>query len=302
MADLSFEKIAQNPALLEKHFGQAVETGMAVIATYSLKMIGAIMILIIGWIVSGMVRDAIINAGRRAPRVDITIFTFVASVAKYAVLVFTVVAMLASFGVQTTSFVAVLGAMGLAIGLALQGALGHVAAGLMLVIFRPFRVGDNVETAGVAGVVTEISLFTTEICTADNIMIVIPNSAIWAGVIKNFSGHQKRKIGFEVGLAYATPIEEAMTVVREIIGADKRVLAEPPPLVAVSRLTDTAVMLLVEVWVANAAFAPVRFDLNKHIKEAFERKGVALPAAARQIYVASNPAVPNGNGTAPPKT
>lgn len=285
----SLEKIAQNPAVLEKHLGQAVETGMAIITTYGLKMIGAVVILIVGWTVSGIVRDAVVNAGKRAPKVDVTIFTFVGSVAKYAILVFTIVAMLSSFGVETTSFVAVLGAVGLAIGLALQGALGHVASGLMLIIFRPFRVGDNVETAGVAGIVTEISLFTTEIFTADNIKVIVPNSAIWAGVIKNLSGHEKRKISFEVGIAYSAAIEDAMGIVREIIAATKGIETEPPPLIAVSRLTDTAVMLLVEVWVPNAQLASVRFDLNKRIKEVFEQKGISLPAAARQIYVAAPP-------------
>lgn len=279
------ERIVLNPSLLEGQVDAAVKIVMAVITTYGLKMIGAVIILIVGWTISGMARSAILKAGKRSPRVDVTLFTFMASLAKYAVLVFTLVAMLSSFGVETTSFVAVLGAMGLAVGLALQGALGHVASGIMLILFRPFRVGDSVETAGVAGIVTEISLFTTEINTADNIKIVIPNSAIWSGVIKNLSGHTTRRFAIEVGIAYTADIEAAMEVIDGIISDDPRVLKAPPPVVGVARLAETAVMLAVEVWVQNEHLVNARYDLNKRIKEAFERKGITGPAASRQIYV-----------------
>jgi len=226
------------------------------------------------------------------------VFTFGASVARYAVLMFTVVAMLSSVGVETTSFVAVLGAMGLAIGLALQGALGHVAAGLMLILFRPFRVGDTIEAAGVAGIVAEVSLFTTEIYTADNIKVVIANNLIWSGVIKNLSGHELRKLVIELGVSYAANVEEAMAVIKDLIAADARIRKDPAPLVAVARLADAAVILLLEVWVANADLNAVKFDLNQRIKLAFEQKGIPGPAAQRQIYVAA----PNKPNSDAPKT
>ncbi len=283
----AIEKIAQNPVKFERHIEQAVETAMTVVTTYGLKMIGAIIILIIGWTVSGFVRNAIVKAGQRAPKVDVTIFTFVASVAKYAILIFTVVAMLSSFGVETTSFVAVLGAVGLAIGLALQGALGHVASGLMLILFRPFRVGDNIQAAGIEGVVTEISLFTTEVCTADNVMIIIANSLIWSGTIKNLSGHDTRKLGLEVGISYAADIDEAMTVIDGIVAEDSRVLKDPRPQIGVAKLGENAVTLLVEVWVKGEHLTNARYDLNKRIKEAFGSKGIAGPMAKQQIYVAA---------------
>jgi small conductance mechanosensitive channel len=290
MENLSdLEKLAQNPAALEKHLTQALDTAMAVITTYGLKMIGAIVILVIGLMIAGMVRKAILRAGQRTRRIDVTIFTFMASLAKYAVLVFTIIAMLSSFGVETTSFVAVLGAMGLAIGLALQGTLSHVASGLMLILFRPFRLGDAIEAAGVAGSVVEISLFTTEIYTADNVKIIIPNSAIWAGVIKNLSEHERRKVIIEIGVSYAADIEEVIAMVREVVESDARVRKDPPPTVAVSRFTDAAVMLLVEAWVANADLLPVRFDLNRKIKETFARNDVSLPAPARVSQFAPPP-------------
>ncbi len=246
---------------------------------------------------AGMVHRAIINAGKRTHRIDVTIYTFMASLAKYAVMVFTIIAMLSSFGVETTSFVAVLGAMGLAIGLALQGTLSHVASGLMLILFRPFRLGDVIEAAGVAGNVVEISLFTTEIYTADNIKVIIPNSAIWAGVIKNLSEHERRKVVIEVGVSYAADIEAVIALVHGVVESDTRVRKDPAPMVVVSRFTDAAVMLLVEAWVANADLAPVRFDLNRKIKEVFARNDVSLPAPARVSQFAPPPAQ-----NIPPKT
>ena len=297
MDDLTYlEKLAEHPATFERHLEQAVETAMTVVTTYGLKMIGAIIILVVGWTVSGFVRDAIIKAGRRAPKVDVTIFTFIASMAKYIVLIFTLVAMLSSFGVETTSFVAVLGAMGLAVGLALQGALGHVASGFMLILFRPFRVGDNVQAAGVEGVVTEISLFTTEICTADNVMIIIPNSLVWAGTIKNLSSHEKRRLVIEVGISYSADIEGAMSVIDGLLADDPRVQKEPHPVIGVSKLGDAAVSLSVEVWVPTEHLQNAKYDLNKRIKEAFDKKGIQGPMASRQIYVASN------QGSAPKPT
>jgi small conductance mechanosensitive channel len=290
----SLENIIENPAILEQNVSRAVETAMAVITAYGFKVLGAVIILIVGWIISGMVQNAILRAGKRTHRIDITVFTFGASVARYLLLIFTIIAMLSSFGVETTSFVAVLGAMGLAIGLALQGALGHVAAGIMLVLFRPFRVGDAIEAAGVAGTVAEISLFTTEIFTADNIKVVIPNSLIWSGVIRNLSGHRQRRFSMEIGISYSANIDEAIALVRGAIADDKRILAEPPPLVAVARLADAAVILLVEAWTANIDLAAARFDLNQRIKQAFENQGIAGPLSPRQVYVqASEPPGPN---------
>ena len=142
MADLdNIAKYADNPAMLEKQLNRALDTTMDVVATYGLKIVGAVIILFVGWTLAGFVHNAIMRAGRRSKHIDITLFSFVSSLAKYAVLVFTFLAMLSAFGVQTTSFVAVLGATSLAVGLALQGTLSHVASGLMIIIFRPFQIG-----------------------------------------------------------------------------------------------------------------------------------------------------------------
>lgn len=199
-------------------------------------------------------------------------------------LTFTVIAVLASVGVQTTSFVAVLGALGLAIGLALQGTLNHVASGLLLVIFRPFRVDDFIEAAGVSGTVKAITLFTTELATVDNVRVVVPNGAVWGGVIRNFSGHPTRRIDVEVGIGYGDSIEAAFATARAVVEADARILKDPAPVYAVSALADSAVTVLVRVWVGRDDVLGVRYDLNRNLKEAFERAGLTIPFPQRVVH------------------
>jgi small conductance mechanosensitive channel len=271
-------------AQLERQLGQLVETGMNVGTAYGLKVLGAIVILIAGWIAAGVVSRAILRTFGRFNRVDRTVVTFAASTAKYGVLTFTVIAVLASVGVQTTSFVAVLGALGLAIGLALQGTLNHVASGLLLVIFRPFRVDDFIEAAGVSGTVKAITLFTTELATVDNVRVVVPNGAVWGGVIRNFSGHPTRRIDVEVGIGYGDSIEAAFATARAVVEADARILKDPAPVYAVSALADSAVTVLVRVWVGRDDVLGVRYDLNRNLKEAFERAGLTIPFPQRVVH------------------
>jgi small conductance mechanosensitive channel len=263
---------------LEKQLARLIETGMTVTAEYGLKIIGAVIILILGWVAAGFVARAITKAFSRFSRIDATITTFTASTAKYAVLTFTVIAVLSSVGVQTTSFVAVLGALGLAIGLALQGTLNHVASGLLLVIFRPFKVGDAIEAANVAGVVKAITLFTTELATADNVRIVVPNGAVWGGVIRNLSAHPERRVDIEIGIAHQNNVEAAMNLIRTLIGEERRALKQPAPAVAIAKLTDSAVVIAVQVWAATADAPDVRANLNRAIKDAFATHGITFPA------------------------
>jgi len=262
---------------LEKQLALLIETGMTVTADYGLKIIGAAILLILGWIAAGFVARAITRAFGRFSRIDATITTFTASSAKYAVLTFTVIAVLSSVGVQTTSFVAVLGALGLAIGLALQGTLNHVASGLLLVIFRPFKVGDAIEAAGVAGVVKAITLFTTELSTADNVRIVAPNGAVWGGVIRNFSAHPERRVDIEIGIAHQNNVDASMSLIRTLIGDEARALKQPAPAVMIARLTDGAVIIGVQVWAAAADAADLRANLNRAVKDAFTAHGIAFP-------------------------
>jgi small conductance mechanosensitive channel len=272
------DPLRMDQAALEKQFSRLIETGMDVTATYGLKVVGAVVILILGWIAAGIVSRAILRAFGRFSRIDQTIVTFTASAAKYAVLAFTIIAVLSSVGVQTTSFVAVLGALSLAIGLALQGTLSHVASGLLLVIFRPFKVGDAVEAAGVAGVVRAITLFTTELATPDNVRVVVPNGAVWGGIIKNMSANTERRVDIEIGIAHSNDIEKAIALVRGFLDVDARVAKQPAPVVMIARLTDSAVVLGIQAWTKTADAPDLRPSLNRAIKDAFAAGGVSFPA------------------------
>ncbi len=269
---------------LEQTMSYAVETGMAVITTYGFKVIGAIIILIVGWTAAGIIRRAINKAGARSERFDKTLVTFFASTVNYAIMTFTIIAVLGSFGVETASFIAVLGALGLALGLALQGTLGHVASGIMLVIFRPFRVGDFVEAGGVTGTVDSITLFTTEINTLDNVRTIVPNGAVWGGVVKNYAANPTRRLDFEVGISYEDNMDKALEIAGKVVDAESRILKDPAPLIAVRTLADSSVNLLVRVWTARQDLFDVNLALNKAVKEAFDREGISIPFPQRVVH------------------
>ncbi|MBM3512360.1 MAG: mechanosensitive ion channel [Alphaproteobacteria bacterium] len=266
-------------AQVERQVSQMVEAVMAVIAGYGLSVIGAILILIFGWLAAGWMSNGIMRAFGKSPRVDQTLVTFAASTARYAVLTFTIIAVLSSVGVQTTSFVAVLGALGLAVGLALQGTLNHVASGVLLIMFRPFKVGDAIEAAGVSGVVKAITLFTTEIATADNVKVIVPNGTVWGGTIRNLTAHPTRAVTIDIPIAHANDIDRALSLAVAELASDARLLKEPAPGAAVARVTDASVTVSAVGWVKTADLAPAKADLSKAIKARFDREGIAPPAA-----------------------
>jgi small conductance mechanosensitive channel len=273
---LDLEKLVQNPARLEKHLTSAVDTAMTMITAYGLKVIGAMVILIAGWMIAGAAHNAILRAGKRSTRVDVTIFTFLASIVRYVTIIFTLVAVLSSFGVETTSFVAVLGAAGLAVGLALQGTLSHVASGVMLIIFRPFRIGDQIEAAGVAGIVRAITLFVTEIDTADNVHIVVPNGLIWSRDIKNFSHNDHRRIDLRFQISYADNVDTAIGLVRAALEKDARVQKQPAAVVGIQAMTVDGVIITAQFWVDGGLYNQVPLDLNREVKAAFDREKITI--------------------------
>ena len=285
------EELAKlDPERLERHLSNAIDTFLTVITTYGLKVIGAIIILVVGWVIANVVYRAISRAGDRAKRIDRTITTFAASGAKYIVVIFTLIAVLGSFGVQTTSFVAVLGAAGLAIGLALQGTLSHVASGLLLVFFRPFRVGDYIEAGGVQGTVRSITLFVTEIDTADNIHVVVPNGLIWSGNMKNFTQNKTRRVELKVLLSYVDDVNLALKIVHELIARDDRVLEDPPPQIGVQSFADVGITIVAQLWTRLGENQAVQFDLNRAVKDAFDKAGFTMAFSQRKGLL----------GTAPP--
>ena len=251
---------------------------------WGLKVVGAIAVLVIGRMVAGMIRSGVRKAMTRA-EVDATLIPFVASLVYYLVMAVVIIAVLSLFGIQTTSLIAVLGAAGLAVGLALQGTLSNFAAGVMLLLFRPFKVGDFVEVGGIAGSVVTVKIFSTVMKTPDNIMITVPNSQVWGGTIKNYSGFDTRRIDLVMGIDYGDDIQVAVDTINKIVNADERVLADPAPLIAVANLGDSSVEIVVRPWVNGADYWGARFDLTRQLKEGLEAAGCSFPFPQQDVHM-----------------
>jgi small conductance mechanosensitive channel len=260
------------------------ETVTTLFITYGIKIVAAIAILIIGFWLAGRIRNVVKRSLEKTGKVDATLSGFLSAVARYLVLIVTVFAVVAQFGVEISSLLVVFGSAGLAVGLALQGTLSNVAAGVMLLLFRPFKVGDFVEVGGHSGTVQVISLFVTELSTPDNVQIIIPNSAVWGSSVKNYSFHDTRRVDLAIGISYADDIDKGMAVVHDVIKADSRVNGDPEPMVAVSNLGDSSVDLVVRVWCAAGDYWPLKFALTKAIKEGLDANGVSIPFPTRTVY------------------
>ena len=249
-----------------------------------LLILGALIVLIVGLWLAGFVERRLSGLFAKSEKIDRTVSAFIASLAKYAVIIFTGIALLEQFGVETTSLVALLGAAGLAIGLALQGTLSNLAAGVMLLIFRPFKVGDFVQVGGESGVVNSVSLFTTMLDTGDNIRIMIPNGSVWGSSISNYSFHSTRRVQITFGIGYDDKIDDAMKTIEDILGADDRCHKDPAPTIAVTELADSSVNIMVRVWCASGDYWQLNWDLMKTVKEAFDDKGINIPYPIRTVY------------------
>lgn len=241
------------------------------------NLIFAAAILIFGFLLAGWVKRFITDKALDHEELDTTLFTFIGSIARYAIIAFTIIMVLARFGVQTTSLIAVIGAAGLAIGLALQGTLSNVAAGVMLMIFRPFKLGQFIEAAGHSGTVKEVNLFTTELATPDNVQIIIPNGAIWSGSIVNYSHHETRRVDLVFGVSYASDLKVAEAALRKQMDGDDRVLDAPAPFLMVTELGASSVDFTMRVWCDSADYTSLKFDLTRGSKEAFDEAGVDIP-------------------------
>ena len=224
-----------------------------VVAAWGLKVIAAVAIFVVGRWIAKLIRRIVRRVMEKA-EVEPIIIGFVSSMAYIALLAFVVIAALGQLGIQTTSFIAILGAAGLAIGLALQGSLANFAAGFLMIIFRPFKVGDFIEGAGVAGVVQNIQIFTTTLNTPDNKTIIIPNAKLSGDNIINYSAQETRRVDMTVGVAYDADLAHVRNVLNDIIGNDERILADPEPQVAVAELADNSVNFVVRVWTNTADY------------------------------------------------
>ena len=241
------------------------------------NLVAAIVILCVGWTFANVVARWVNTALAKVHHFDPTLKPLIASLARYAIIGFTVMAVLERFGVRTTSIIAVLGAAGIAVGLALQGTLSNVASGVMLLLLRPFRVGDEINVGGSVGVVREVGLFRTVLITGDGLYTSIPNTTIFSDPIINNSREPTRLVNFKISIDHTADIEKAQKIVLDILHADQRVLKTPVPSVPVSELGDTYIVLAVGAWTYTSNFGGLQSDLQRIVREKFREAGIKPP-------------------------
>jgi len=260
------------------------------LAEYGLKIIGSIVIFLVGRWVARLITKLAGKALTRA-KMDATLVRFVESLCYVGLLAFIIIAALANVGIQTASFVAIIGAAGLAVGLALQGSLANFASGVLMLIFKPIRVGDFVEAGGAKGSVREIGIFTTVLNSPDNVRIIVPNAQVTGGTISNYTINGTRRVDMVIGVSYGDDLKKAREVIEGVLAAESRILAEPAPVVAVSALADSSVNFVVRPWVNGADYWPTYFDLTERIKVTLEENGLSIPFPQHDVYIKEgNPA------------
>ncbi|MGH1349811.1 MAG: mechanosensitive ion channel family protein [Methyloligellaceae bacterium] len=252
---------------------------------YMLSLVTAIIVLIAGFFAARFASRLIRSRMEKVEKIDKTLIPVVAQLSHYTILIFTLILVLAEFGIQTTSIIAVLGAAGLAIGLALQGTLQNVAAGIMLLIIRPFQVGDYIEAGGASATVDEIGLFMTRMHTAQGIFIAVPNSKIWSDTIVNYSKRAVRRLDIHVGISYDDDIDHAIEVLTGLIQQEERILNRPEPRVIVKALGESSVDLEIRAWAKGADFWATRFDLMRAIKYRLDEEDISIPYPHRQVIM-----------------
>ena len=247
------------------------------------KIAAAIVILILGrWfarVMSRLVKSAVGRAGG-----DAVLVNFLGNLVYMALLAMVVVASLGQLGVQTTSFIAMLGAAGLAIGLALQGSLSNFAAGVLIVVLRPYRVGDFIEAAGVSGTVFEVQIFSTILTTPDNKRVIVPNGQIGASIITNFSANETRRVDLVFGASYDDDVGTVKGILTDIVESHEMILTEPPPRIVVTELADSSVNYGLFVWVQRANVLQVKFDVTEAVKRRFDDAGLSIPFPQLDVH------------------
>ncbi|NNM35193.1 MAG: mechanosensitive ion channel [Gemmatimonadetes bacterium] len=250
---------------------------------WGLRIAGAILLFVVGRMVAGWLR----RTSRRAfgERLDPSLVAFFSSLIYYGVMVFVLLAVLARFGIQTASFVAVLGAASLAIGLAMQGTFSNFAAGVMILVFRPFKSGDLVDIAGTRGLVADIGLFSTTLNTLDNKQVIVPNGSVWGETITNYNANETRRVDMTFGVGYDDDLAVASKTIRSTVEAHSLVLAEPAPIVEVAELGDSSVNFAVRPWCKTEDYWRVYFDLHRSLKEELEKSGCSIPFPQRDVHL-----------------
>lgn len=269
---MDWQKFLSESAMTDYVIPWAINIGMAL----AVFIVGR---FIVG-IVTSIVRKLLLKS-----KTDEILIDFICSIARTVLLLFVIIAALEQLGVDTTSLVALLGAAGLAVGLALKDSLGNFAAGVMLIIFRPFKAGDFVEAGGTMGVVEKISIFSTTMRTGDNREVIVPNGAVYGSTITNFSARETRRIDLVFGIGYGDDIGKARDIMLKLMGDDERILKDPAPVVAVGELGSSSVDFVVRPWVASADYWVVRWDLLEKIKLAFDANGISIPFPQQDVHM-----------------
>lgn len=252
--------------------------------TYGIKFVLAIAIFIVGkWLANAVA--GFLASGLEKKGVDVTLTAFVKNIVYYILLIIVIIAALGQLGIQTASFVAIIGAAGLAVGLALQGSLANFAAGVLIILFRPIKTGDFVEIAGVAGSVSDISIFATTLLTGDNKTVIVANADVTGGNITNFSTQSTRRVDLVVGVAYDSNIQQVKDELKALADADERILKDKAVTIGVVELGDSSVNLVFRPWVNAADYWGVYFDLNEKIKNRFEEVGIGIPYPTMDVNV-----------------
>jgi len=251
---------------------------------FGIKAAVAVVIFVIGRMLARIVSNAL-HKVMQAQEVDKILESFVCNLAYWALMTFVIIAAINQLGVQTTSLIAIMGAAGLAVGLALQGSLANFAAGVLIVMFRPYRVGDFVEAAGVSGVVVQVQILTTVLKTGDNKQIVVPNGQIMGSIITNYSANDTRRVDMVIGVSYEDDIDKVRATIQQLVDADDRILKDPECQIVVAALADSSVNFNVRPWVKTADYWGVMFDLTEAIKKRFDQEGISFPFPQQDVHL-----------------
>lgn len=279
--------------LAQLDWTQLGEEAKALLIRYGVSAIGALVLLVIAWTLSGWI-TRILERGMTRAKIDATLTRFLARLVGWLVLVLAVLACLSIFGIETTSFAAVLGAAGIAIGLAFQGTLSNFASGLMLLVFRPFHVGDVINVAGVSGKVYAIEIFTTTVDTADNRRYIIPNSSVFGATIENVTFHPQRRVDLNIGVGYAADIDHTRSVLESAVGQVDQILDNPAPAIILSELGASSVNWIVQVWVNSSDFGTVKQGLLRAIKNSLDAAGIEIPFPQMDVHLRQTNGQANG--------
>ena len=260
------------------------DTAIEMVMLYAPKVVLAIIVLIVGlWLINRLVK--LIDKAMQRRNTEPTLARFVENLVGIGLKVLLFISVASMVGIATTSFIAVLGAAGLAIGLALQGSLANFAGGAIILMFRPYKVGDYIQAQGVAGTVKEIQIFNTILNTPDNVRIIVPNGSLSSGIITNYSAEPTRRVDFVFGIGYEDDIAKAKQVIEELLKADERTFADPAPQIVVSNLGESSVDITVRVWAKASDYWGLKFDLTEQVKIAFDRDGISIPFPQRDVHL-----------------